>query len=435
MRYQPRCASTSPNTSLRAMTRLFCAAIFATTTWMQAQTFTVLHNFSGGLDGSTPYTGLTMDRAGNLYGTAQYGGFQGNDCHLTNGCGTVFKLARQGAGFIFRPLYQFQGFPSGDGANPLGRVIVGPDGALYGTTAYGGENGEGCGGTQPGCGTVFQLTPPPTFCKGVICNWEETRIYNFTGPSDGALPRGEIAFDPAGNLYGTTESGGHGGVAYELTPAQGTWTLTVLYGFNDGLDGGSPLGGVQLDPAGNVYGTTDTGGTGGNGTAFQLLPSGSGWTLNTLYDFQIGSGGFVLLAGLIVGPGGNLYGCTANGAPNGNSVVYEISPSDGGWTYNTLHTFDQSYGGGPAANLVMDAAGNIYGTVRGVAGTGNLYGNVFELTPSSGGWIYTDLHDFTGGSDGANPYSSIVLDSNGNLYGTASAGGTNGYGTVWEITP
>ena len=393
-----------------------------------AQTFQVLHYFTGGLDGAHPYTGLTMDRAGNLYGTAEYGGSQANDCHIVGGCGTVFEMVHQGAGFIFRPLYQFQGFPSGDGANPLGRVILGPDGALFGTTVYGGENGVGCGDEEPGCGTVFKLTPPPTFCKSFTCNWEETQIHNFTG-ADAAAPSGEIAFDSAGNLYGTARSGR----VYELTPAPGTWTFSVLHSFTGGPDGGIPYGGVQLDQAGNVYGTTDTGGTGQNGTAFQLVPSGSLWTLNTLYDFQIGSGGFGLLAGLIIGPGGNLYGGTVNGVPNGDSVVYEISPSDGGWTYTTLYTFTQSFGGGPGGNLVMDAAGNLYGTTTGNS-VEQIYGSVFKLTPSNGGWIYTDLHDFNGGSDGGYPYSSIVLDSSGNLYGTASADG-HGYGTVWEITP
>ena len=119
---------------------LLCLLLFAV--MAQAQTFTVLHNFTNGLDGAHPYTGLTIDRAGNLYGTAEYGGSQANDCHIVSGCGTVFELVHQGAGFIFRPLYQFQGFPSGDGANPQGRVIVGPDGALYGTTAVWGRRRE-----------------------------------------------------------------------------------------------------------------------------------------------------------------------------------------------------------------------------------------------------------------------------------------------------
>ncbi len=400
----------------------------------KAQTFTVLHNFTGGLDGANPYTGLTMDRAGNLYGTALYGGSQANDCHLVSGCGSVFQLARQGTGFIFRPLYQFQGFPSGDGANPLGRVIVGPDGALYGTTAYGGQQVEGCGGTEPGCGTVFKLTPQPTPCKSFICNWEETQLHNFTGSSDGDLPRGEIAFDAAGNLYGATELNGPGlwGTAYELTPAQGSWTLTILHPFGDGLDGANPMGGVQLDSAGNVYGTTNLGGIGQEGTAFQLVPSGSNWTLNIIANFNFNSGGFGLLAGLIVGPGGNLYGGTGDGSPN--PVVYELSPSNGGWTYNTLNTFSYQYCCGVGANLVMDSAGNLYGTTAGDS-LESLYGSVFKLTPSNGGWTYTDLHDFTDGADGAYPYSSIVLDSNGNLYGTAAGGGTYTYGVVWEITP
>lgn len=185
----------------------------------QAQTFTVLHNFTGGLDGASPYTGLTINRNGDLYGTTAYGGLLVNDCHITNGCGTIFKLARQGSGFIFHPLYQFQGFPSGDGASPQGRVIIGADGALYGTTPAGGDSGQDCG---VGCGTVFKLTPPPNFCQSFSCTWKETILYHFTGGTNGAGPLGELAFDGAGNLYGSTFGGGtggeFGGIVYELTP-------------------------------------------------------------------------------------------------------------------------------------------------------------------------------------------------------------------------
>ncbi len=413
--------------SVAIVSTLFFLSVIA-----PAQTLTVLHSFSGGLDGAYPYVGLSMDHAGNLYGAATYGGFLGNDCNQTDGCGTVFELARQGSGFIFRPLYQFQGYPSpsSDGANPLGRVIIGPDGALYGTTAYGGSNTAGCeDGSEPGCGTVFKLTPPPTICKSFICNWQETRIYNFTGAPDGFLPRGEVAFDADGNLYGATYYGGMssgGGTVYKLTPAQGTWTQSVLAAFPAGSN---PAGGVQLDQAGNVYGTTQL-----EGTVFQLVPSGSGWTLNDLYNFQVGSGGFDLLAGVIVGPGGNLYGGTVDGAPNGDAVLYAVSPSDGGWAFNALYTFTQSFGGGPGGNLVMDSAGNLYGTTIGDS-EDQIYGNVFKLTPSNGGWTYTDLYDFAGGSDGSYPYSNIVIDSAGNLYGTALTGGANGYGVVWELTP
>lgn len=421
---------------MAALTALaILAAILTIVPAGNAQTFTVLHNFTGGLDGANPHTGLTMDRAGNLYGTAQYGGSQDNDCHITNGCGAVFKLARGGSGWIFTPLYQFQGFPSGDGSQPFGRVIIGRDGSLYGTTVVGGRSGQGCG---VGCDTVFKLSPQPTTCKSFLCGWQETLVYSFTGaPDDGASPQGEIAFDAAGNLYGATAGAGNSerGTVFELTPSQGGWTETVFYNFQGGLDGSHPLGGVALDQAGNLYGTTDVGGEGDSGTVFQLAYSGSGWMLNSLHSFGLGNDGIEPVAGVILDQSGNLYGATGNGTPNGDAVVFEMSPSNEGWTYNILYTFVQSYGGGPAANLVMDAAGNVYGTTIGAGETGNLFGNVFKLTPSNGGWIYTDLHDFTGGADGAAPYSSVVIDSNGNLYGTATVRGANNLGVVWEITP
>jgi uncharacterized repeat protein (TIGR03803 family) len=413
--------------------------IFATMP-AQAQTFTVIHNFTGGLDGKTPHTGLTIDRSGNLYGTTVFGGFMGEDCDDggPGGCGVIFKMAYKGSGWVFAPLYQFRGYPTGDGANPYGRVIIGADGALYGTTGYGGQNPSGCHSAllQLGCGTIFKLTPPATFCRSISCSWNETQLYVFAtnGGSDGGIPEGEIAFDAAGNLYGSTFTGGQGdaGTAYKLTP---TGELTTLNSFcleEFCRDGASPTMGVQLDQSGNVYGTAEAGGTGESGTAFQLVPSGSGWTLNTLYNFSdLGSGQYAL-TGLIVDQMGNLYGGTSDGSPN--PFVFELSPSNGSWIFNTLYSFAYPSCCGVGANLLMDSAGNVYGTTEGNVGEQN-YGSVFKLTPSNGGWTYTDLHDFTGGSDGGIPYSSVVLDANGNLYGTASTGGANGDGVVWEITP
>jgi uncharacterized repeat protein (TIGR03803 family) len=400
----------------------------------EAQTFTVLHSFTGGSDGGYPYTGLTLDRSGNLFGTAAYGAYQEGDCQPVSGCGTVFELAHQGTGFIFHLLYQFHGFsPTGDGMTPIGRVIFGPDGALYGTTYGGGSNIQNCTGFElSGCGTVFRLAPPPTPCRSVTCTWDETKLFNFAAIPYGLGPSGEIAFDSAGNLYGTTQAGGPGanaGTVYELTPAQGSWTFTLLHAFE--RDSGGPVHGVQLDPLGNVYGTTAMGGNGGVGTAFQLVPSGSDWTLNTLYQFQNDSGGFAP-TGLIVGPGGNLYGSTTNGSPN--PVVFEFSPSNGSFTYSTLYTFGTEHCCGPYGNLVMDSAGNLYGAAAGDSAAG-IYGNVFKLTASGDGWTYTDLYDFTNGDDGAYPEGGVVLDANGNLYGTAESGGAHGAGTVWEITP
>ena len=195
----------------------------------QAQTFTVLHSFTGGVDGAYPYTGLTIDRAGNLYGTASGGTFTDN-CANKGVCGTVFKMTHKNSAWIFTPLYNFTG--GSDGAYPQTRVIFGPDGSLYGTTVVGG--GTGCSGIYPydGCGTVFNLKPPLGVCKAIRCDWKETVIYRFTGGSDEEYPSGDLVFN-AGNIYGTT-SGGPGidppfGTVYKLTPSSGGWEESVLY--------------------------------------------------------------------------------------------------------------------------------------------------------------------------------------------------------------
>ncbi len=296
----------------------------------QAQTFTVLHDFTGAEDGGTPFAELTMDRAGNLYGTAFYGGVQ--SCHTVSGtgCGTVFKLTKKGSGWVFTPLYDFAG--SGDGAHPAGKVVFGPDGTLYGTTnVFGGYSG-----------TVFNLKPPPTSCRAALCSWNQTLLYGFSGESDGGNPYGGVVFDKAGNLYGTTFSGGQKGgqvcgdgsgstcgVVYELTKSGSIWTETVLHTFTGGADGSNPGNGLVLDGAGNLYGTTTTGGSGLYGTAFQLSPSGSGWTENVLYSFGW-DGGAQPWGALLFDAAGNLYGTTAYGAP---STVFELTPSNGNWNY------------------------------------------------------------------------------------------------------
>ena len=434
MSYRQQFAASNRNTSLRAMMKLFCAAIFATTMWAQAQTFTVLHKFTGGLDGSYPYAGLTMDRDGNLYGTTAFGGYTGSQCGVIGGCGTVFKLSHGGSGWIFNSLYQFQDNP--DGSGPAGRVVIGPDGNLYGTTFYGGQT-DACGGNgEEGCGTVFKLSPPPSLCKGFRCSWLETQLYSFSGP-DGGRPEGEIAFDTAGNLYGTTEAGVHGwGSVYQLAPAQGAWTHAILYGFDDGLDGAEPIGGVQLDRAGNLYGTTSVGGE-------RQQARFSNWLLRfrvglstPFTTFNWTTAGTVPMPGVIIDQSGNLYGGTEDGDPD--PVVFELSPSNGGWTYKTLSQILFTFNiGGVEGNLTMDASGNIYGTTYFGGAHGG--GSVFKLTPSASGWTSTDLYSFGGGSDGKYPVSNVVIDAQGNLYGTASNGGSgacaHGCGVVWEITP
>jgi len=380
-----------------------------------AQSFTVLHNFSNGPDGGEPVAGLSMDQAGDLYGTASTGGNTSGSCSYPNppGCGTVFKLSRRGSGWVLTTLYTFSG---PDGRNPLARVIIGPDGSLYGTTSLGGQINEG---------TVFNLRPPAAACKTALCPWTETVLHSFQGYGDGAQPTfGDLVFDGAGNIYGTTPHGGQGdsGTVYKLTHSNGGWTETVLYNFRGGHDGATPYGGVVFDQAGNLWGTTGFGGSYDNGTIYELVPSGGGWTESVVYDFLGGSDGANPYGGLIADQLGNFYGATFG--DNGTTVkAYELSPSNGGWTFSTLYSF--GYNQGVVGKLAMDAAGNVYGTMY--SGSPE----VFRLTPSNGGWTLTG---FSGGA-GVDPAGSVIFDSSGNLYSTTQDGGSSEVGVVFEITP
>jgi uncharacterized repeat protein (TIGR03803 family) len=387
----------------------------------QAQTFQVIHNFTGRADGSEPTGGLTIDKAGNLYGTTNQDG--------PGSAGTVFKLAHEGLGWVLAPLYNFTG--GSDGAYPAARVVFGPDGSLYGTTTHGGIS---CLPFDT-CGTVFNLKPPFTACKSALCPWTESVLYRFSNGLDGASPNDEVTFDFAGNMYLTTLYGvvKDAGAVVMLTPSDGSWILSVLHDFTGGNDGdeNGGSGGVIPDTAGNLYGVTLTGGAYQQGVVFQLSHSGSGWTENVLYSFQGASDGILPTGLLVFDKSGNLYGGTAGGG----GTVFELSPANGGRNLTTLYSFTGS--NGPTRGVTMDAAGNLCGTTFGDGKYG--YGSAFKLTPFNGSWTYTDLYDFTGGSDGKYVDSHVVFDANGNLYGTAAGGGTgcsgNGCGVVWEITP
>jgi uncharacterized repeat protein (TIGR03803 family) len=404
----------SLRTTVSALVFMF-ALVFIAPRPALAQSFAVLHSFSG-QDGAAPFAGLTMDKAGNLYGTTYRGG--------THGYGTVFKLVRKNSSWVLMPLYSFQNVP--DGARSAARVVFGPDGSLYGTTIYG---GQGCRGI--GCGTVFRLTPPATFCRAVLCPWTETVLYRFGG-LDGASPYAEVVFDQAGNLYGTTYGGGadEQGLVYELVPSGGGWSERVLYSFTGGADGASPLAGLIFDEVGNLYGTASAGGL--YGTVYKLTRSGSIWTEDTLYGFQNESNGGAPSGGLIFDQLGRLYGTATYGGSGNGGTVFQLTPSDGTWTFNLVYALAGNNDPGPMASLTLDAAGNLYGTTYQDGAYG--FGAVFKLTPSGGGWTYTSLHDFTG-SDGWASESNVTIDATGNLYGTAAGGGANGDGVIWEITP
>jgi uncharacterized repeat protein (TIGR03803 family) len=385
----------------------------------QAQTLQVLHRFTG-VDGEYPDAGLSIDAQGRLYGTTSRGG--------TNGYGTVFRLTHMGTGWVQDVLSDFS---YTDGAYPVSRVILGPDGTLYGTTSGGGENGYG---------TVFNLQPPATACKTPLCPWRETVIHNFEGFSnDGADPQGDLVFDQAGNLYGTTTQGGQygDGTAYELTKVNGVWSESKLYSFT--LLAASPYAGVAIDGVGNLYGTIPYayGCEGYFGAVYELSPSGSGWTMQIIYCLQQGEGAYPF-AGLIFDSAGNLYGATSDGGEENGGTAFELSPINGGWSFSVLYSFagNNLFGNGPRANLAFNESGQLYGTT--FEGGANQLGSVFKLTPGAGGWTYTSLYDFNDPYAAAYPISNVVFDSSGNLYGTTTVGGPPALcdcGTVWQVTP
>ena len=404
---------------------LVVLVVSTTSLFSDAQTYGVLYSFVPRA-GTNPTAGLSMDQAGNLYGTASQGGLISY--------GSVYRLSHKGSSWVFQPLYSFLG--GSDGAKPTARVIFGPDGALYGTTSQGG--GSGCGGK--GCGTVFILRPPPHPAPSVFGNWTITILYRFQGGNDGANPGyGDLIFDSSGNLYGTTVNGGTSGAGtiFRLAPSGGGWTESVLYSFTGGSNGGNPYSGVVLDKSGSLYGTTVNGGAADGGVVYKLVPSEGSWTESVLYSFTGGADGGLPYGGVIFDGLGNLYGGTSAYGTGGGGTVYMLSPSESGWTPTVLFGFANPGSGttvGPWSSLIMDPAGRLYGTTSRDGNDG--YGSVFRLTPSSAGvWSYISLHDFAGGGDGQQPFGSVILDAKGNIYGTTFAGGGNNWGLVWEIAP
>jgi uncharacterized repeat protein (TIGR03803 family) len=277
-------------------------------------------------------------------------------------------------------------------------------------------------------------------------------LHSFGNGTDGATPQGSLIFDAAGNLYGTTYSGGSayefGGTVFELSPAEGSgWTETVLHSFSNNLiDGLNPSpGSLIFDAAGNLYGTTNNGGSYAieGGIVFELSPSLSGiWTETILHTFGNGSDGRYPNAGVIFDAAGNLYGTTVMGgtAYYYGGTVFELSPGASGvWAETILRSFGNSgtdpYS--PFGGVIFDFDGSLYGTT---AGGGYGWGTVFELSPSaSGNWKLKMLHGFGKGTDGSEPNAGVIFDDAGNLYGTTlyggSYGGNESGGIVFELSP
>jgi uncharacterized repeat protein (TIGR03803 family) len=284
------------------------------------------------------------------------------------------------------------------------------------------------GGTF-GFGTVFKLDTGRT----------KTVLYNFSGGDDGAYPTASLVRDSAGNFYGTTYYRGayEGGTAFKVARVSGHWRVRVIHPFGGSNDGLYPAASLVLDSTGNLYGTTFLGGKHGAGTAFELTPVGGRWKESVLTSFEQHSGDRPT-AGLTIDPAGNLYGAASDGGAHGGGTVVELTPSQGGrWNGSVLYSFlNGSDGGDPLGSLILDAVGNLYGTTSG-GGLGG--GTVFRLVPNVGGSQKTLLYTFTDLADGGEPVAALVMDASGNLYGTTHHGGDAedyyGHGVVFEITP
>ncbi|MGA2593138.1 MAG: choice-of-anchor tandem repeat GloVer-containing protein [Bryobacteraceae bacterium] len=384
----------------------------------------VLHSFGvSERGGSDLYAGLVLDAAGNLYGAAESGG--------RYGFGIVYKLSPgSGGAWTETVLYSFRG--GHDGASPHATLAWDSAGNLYGTTVSGGGS-TACGG---GCGVVYRLTPSSG-------GWTETVLHRFAGGADGLVPYPGVVIDTAGNVYGATLGGGAGtlGTVYELAPGSGTWTHSVLHSFTGTPDGSTLYATPVLDSAGNLYGTTYTGGTHNKGTVFTITSAaGGGWTERVLYSFKGGSDGANPMAPVTFDQNGNLYGTTEAGGTANCGTAYRLTPNQtGAWSESVLHTFlGVTVQDGENPNgLIFDTHGNLFGTSLG-GGVDNP-GTIFELSPMpDGSWMETVLYSFTAGLDGAYPSAGLTMDAAGNLYGTTLWGGPSGDttgGVAFEYTP
>jgi len=372
----------------------------------QAQTFTVLHSFTGGADGGSPWQGfLIRDPHGNLYGTTSAGGDL--SCGGGGGCGVVFKISPKGKETV---LYSFTG-NVGDGQFPYAGLVRDTQGNLYGTTSG--------GGTNCAWGTVFKVDK----------TGKETVLYCFgTIRGDGENPWAGLLLDAKGNLFGTTEYGGGGssnsGTVFMLDT---TGQETVLHTFTGLPDGAYPEAGVTRDAHGNLYGTTLNGGASGSGTVFKLDKKERETVLHSFT--RSGGDGGLPYGSVVRDAQGNLYGATEAGGTSDLGTVFMLDKTG---KETVLYRFTGTGGDGfqPYAGLVRDGVGNLYGTTwRG--GTYNA-GTVFKVDKTG---TETVLYSFDNANSGGYPLAGLVRDAKGNLYGTTSQGSTYGFGTVFKLTP
>jgi uncharacterized repeat protein (TIGR01451 family) len=426
-------SSFRPSAVLSTLT--LAVLITSTAVSASAQTYLVLYSFPGDTHrGRDPQAQLLLDSQGDLQGTTFQGG---PGCDLSVGCGVVFRLDSARRQSI---LHTFNA--QAKGTNPGSSMVRDKAGNFYGTSTYGGDFADGC--DKIGCGTVFKLSP----------NGSMTVLHRFLAGANGAWPFG-LTGDAAGNLYGVTSAGGIGcpdgqpsgcGVLFKIDAAG---KFSVLHRFAGGQDGEFPNGPLALDSAGNIYGTTYQGGNTNDGICF----AGCGLIFKvdqigrktTLFKFHGASDGANPMGGLLRDAAGNLYGTTFYGGnitcPDGCGMVFKLTASG---TETTLYSFTGGYDGAmPNGDLIIDAAGTLYGTTRsggvGCDRYGDSCGVVFKLDKSG---RQTTLHMFEDQRDGGYPVSGLTRDAAGNLYGTTTEGGLpsdatcgTGCGVIFKITP
>ncbi len=380
----------------------------------------VLYSFQGGIDGQYPLGRTVLDATGNLYGVTQGGG--SDTCTSYSLCGIVYELsppAQSGDPWTETILHTFQGHTAGDASDPLGGLVRDANGNLYGATAGGGTGNCEVLGTFPGCGAVFELSPPTD--KGGV--WTEQVLYSFEGGTDGYMPYGDIVSDKNGNLYGATlYGGGHGkicgdgfyqycGTVYELSPPRvngGSWMEQLLYRFNgiEGTevgDGANPNSGFVIDDSGTIYGTTQIGGfncphnsNNGCGTVFQLSPPqnpNEDWKEIVIHRFNPMLDGGEPLAGIVADEQGNLYGTTSA------NTVFRLSPSSpklGLWSETLIHVFTNTEGGHSPEGMLLFIGTTLCGTTNGSAGDTSR-GSAYCMSPTTpGAWAFDSLYTFSG---------------------------------------
>jgi uncharacterized repeat protein (TIGR03803 family) len=330
-------------------------------------TETVLHSFVGKADGTFPVAGVIVDTDGNVYGTSEYGGASGN--------GVIFELKRREAsasGWTETILHSFD--PDADGKQCTAGLVFDAAGNLYGTASTGGPANNG---------TVFKLARPTDGHSA----WEMTLLDTFLDPSGGINPATGVIFDKTGNLYGTSTRGGvlQAGTVFKLSPpagGKGDWTKTVIYSFSGGADGASPRS-LTLDEAGNLFGVTSEGGATGHGTVFKLTPptqANGTWTKTLLYAFAGAADGEAPKGGVVLNAAGTIYGTTSGGGKINAGTVFALTPSAsglGGWMKTILTDFSGQPGTNPYAGVILGPQGELYGiTTDGVAASD---GAVFRL--------------------------------------------------------